>query len=203
MTFKTKLKTTESSDCTRNFGLSKEEFDQMIEQMKNGDERIFEKIFLSHFSDCMIYLKNNYKIQHSEAYDISMDTLIDFRKGLHEGKYKYGNLRFLFTKMATQRLIKEKKKTSKIDLLDEFFEIEQETEVDNEKGIKILKRAWEKLDAKSQSLLKQYYFDKMKLTEIAVLENKTHAAIRKQKERALSSLRKNYNRFSTPSLNHL
>lgn len=203
MTLIAKLKNKASTDLKRNFGLTESEFDLMIEQMRNGNEIIFEKIFLSHFSDCMMYLKVNYNIQHSHAYDLSMDTLLDFRKGLHLGKYKYGNLRFLFTKMATQRFIKQKKKSLKVDLLDEFFDIELETDIDNQDEIKTLQRAWARLDNKSQSLLKQFYVEKMKLSEIAILENKSHTAIRKQKERALTTLRKNYNRFSTPSLNNL
>jgi len=203
MTFIPKLKTREVSEAKRNFGLSETDFNQMVEQMKNGNEKIFERIFLSHFSDCMIYLKTNYGIQHCEAYDISMDTLIAFRTGLFNDKYKYGNLRFLFTKMASQRLIKEKKKSSKVDLLDNFFEIEEEVDIDNEDEVKLLQKAWAKLDLKSQSLLKKFYIDKMKLTEITILENKSHSAIRKQKERSLISLRTNYNRFSAPLLNNL
>lgn len=200
MTFISKLKTRKAPSLDHNFGLSEDDFYQMIELLKNGDERIFEKIFLDHFSECMNYLIRNYKCEQAEAYDISMDTLIDFRTGLFHDKYKYGNLRFLFTRMATQRLIKAKRKTANVKLLDEFFDIEQEVEFNNEEELRKLQLAWSRLDPKSQTLLKQFYIDKTKLSEIADNLNKSHCSVRKQKERAVIALKQNYFQFNDPAI---
>lgn len=201
MTFKSKLKTRKSPTTQRNFGLTEEDFCEMVSLMKDGNEKLFEKIFLSHFSECMNFLKTNYKINHSEAYDISMDTLLSFRKGLMKDKFRYGNLRFLFTRIATQKLIKEKRKTSKLAFIDELLEMEEKISVSNEEELKFLEQAWSKLDQKSQSILKLFYFDKMKLSEIADAQSKSHCAIRKQKERSIIALRKNYLKISSPTTN--
>lgn len=203
MTLTTKPITRRSPTTERNFGLTEEQFFEMISKMKLGDENLFEKIFLAHFSDCMSFLKKNYNISHELAYDISMDTLLTFRQGLFHDKYSYGNLRFLFTRMATQLLFKEKKKSAKVTAMEESIEIEEELTINNDEELKFLELAWKNLDEKSQSILKLFYFDKMKLTEIAKLKNKSHSAVRKQKERSIIALKKNYHLFSNPSINRL
>ena len=183
-----------------NFNLTEVEFHHLVDELKHGREDLFEKIFLSHFSDCMSYLKSNYRIPHSEAYDLSMDTLIDFRAGLISNKYTYGNLRYLFTKMASQRLYKNKKKESRITITNECPEIEDIIEEPNDEDKYILKKAWMSLEPKSQSLLKKFYYDKMKLKEIGEAENISHSAIRKQKERSIIALRNKFIQLKKASL---
>lgn len=203
MSFISKLKTRKVPNAERNFGLTEKDFNEMVVNMRQGDEKLFEQIFLSHFSSCMQFLKTNYKVDHSVAYDISMDTLMDFREGLTQNKYSYGNLRFLFTRMATQRLIKEKRKSSKLQLVDEFSDVEDENPVDFQEELNFVRQALAKLDPKKQHLLKQFYFNKLKLKEIASTENKSHCAIRKQKERSIIALKNNYLSISKPKINRL
>jgi len=88
-----------------NFGLSVAEFNQLAAQLADGDIQLFEQIFLSHFEFCMLYVINKYSASRDEAYDCTMDTLLDFRQKIIDGKVKYGNLRFLFTRMAGNRYV--------------------------------------------------------------------------------------------------
>lgn len=38
----------------QNFGLTKVQFEEMIDQLKGGNEALFERIFLSHFKNAEI-----------------------------------------------------------------------------------------------------------------------------------------------------
>jgi len=182
-----------NGDSHKNFGLELDDFELLVSKLKNGDESIFEQIFLHHFGSCMAYLKSNFKISHTEAYDITMDTLLDFRVGLINDKYRYGNLRFLFTRMASQRYFKISKKNSKIvsDLIDqnEIPIIDLEDKIEKEENYRILDLALNSMDHKKQSLLTQFYYKGKKLVDISKARNKKHGTIRKTKERSLNDLR--------------
>lgn len=183
-----------------NFGLTEGEFKVMANELSSGNEDLFERIFLSHFSDCLTYLKSNFNTPHNEAYDITMETLIDFRHGLLNEKFKYGNLRYLFTKMASQKLFKIRKKEAKITIIDECPEIEDVIQNSNEEDLNILQKAWSSLDLKSQLILKKFYFNKMKLKDISESENIGYSAIRKQKERSIIALKTKFIQLKKASI---
>jgi len=176
----------------KNFGLTKDKFNELRQGLLKGDDSLFEKIFLSHFEDCMAYLKSNFSINNEEAYDVSMDTLLEFRKYLISGKIDYGNLRFLFTRMASQRLFKVKKKDAKIDFQEKLPEtIDMEQKFDDE-DLLVLNKAWAKLSEKCKTLLKQFYYENQKLSDIALNIGVNAATLRKQKERCVNSLREKF-----------
>ena len=86
----------------KNFNLRPTEFDQMAKELKLGNDQLFQKCILQHFPDCTAYLKRKFRATPTEAYDATVDTLVEFAKKIRQGKIQYGNLRFLFTKMASQ-----------------------------------------------------------------------------------------------------
>ena len=179
----------------KNFGLSEPDFLKMVEACRKGDDSMYEKIFLHHFSDCMEYLKRHYKASGEDAYDASMETLLEFLKKLKSGKITYGNLRFLFTKMAGQIYLKWIKKESKKDSIEGLDLIEERAIIDQE-DLKILNQAWSHLDQDCQILLKAFYYDKIPLNKIAENSGKTPASVRKQKQRCMEKLRKLFRQFS-------
>ncbi len=170
----------------QNFGLTSTQFDLLIEQVKNGNEDMFEKIFLSHFSDCRNYLINTYKADHEIAYDITMDTLLEFRKKILLNKITYGNLRYLFTKIASQLYIKYQNKES---LLKNYITDEGEDTSKWHENIVELEKAWKLLEPAEKNLLEKHYYLDIPLNKIAEAENKSDVSIRKQKQRALDKLR--------------
>ena len=169
-----------------NFGLSQVEFEEMVNDLKKNKTQIFEQIFLNHFDDCLMYLKKFRGASHQDAYDASMDTLLEFRRRLVEGKLKYGNLRFLFTRMAVQ--IYQKNLKHFLPETDTIPHSLVETPIDQE-VLEQLNEAWKELGAACQQLLTWHYYGKMKLKEIAEQEQKSALAIRKQKERCLKKLK--------------
>ena len=95
---------------SKNFGLTEATFERMRQDLRANDTLFFEKVFVEQFKETMAYVKREYRAAHEDAYDATMDALMDFRKRFVQGKLRYGNLRFLFTRMATQTYIRNKKK---------------------------------------------------------------------------------------------
>ena len=175
----------------KNFGLSPSDFDQLVSNLKRNETDFFERVFLRHFEDCINFLQKQQKASYNDAYDASMDALIQFRRLLVEGKLKHGNLRYLFTKMASQIYVKNIKKFQLQDLSERDMEVIQDTDpITTEENIALLNVVWKKLAVPCQELLKLHYYSKMKLTEIAEYQEKTPTAIRKQKERCIAEIRK-------------
>ncbi len=170
----------------QNFGLTKIEFDAVVDKLKQGDESLFECIFLSHFEDCISFLIKHYKIGHEIAYDIAMDTLIAFRQKLMTDKISYGNLKYLYTKIAGQIYLKSLAKDNKIKSgITEAIEIEDEIE----DKLTALKDAWTTMNADDRKLLENFYYLDIPLNKIAEIEKKSDTALRKQKQRAMEKLR--------------
>lgn len=178
----------------QNFGLSKIEFENIVSQLKQGNESLFEKIFLSHFEECSSFLKKNFKAPCEIAYDITMDTLIEFRFKLLTDKITYGNLRYLFTKMAGQFYLKSIAKDNRIK--EAIIPLSDEVDEYEDKLI-ALKNAWKSLSNEDKKLLENYYYLDIPLNKMAELGDKSDAALRKQKQRAVDKLRqiffKNFN----------
>lgn len=176
---------------SKNFGLSEKGFTEMCGALRHGNEELFEQVFLQHFKDCVHYLMKNYSLSHEDAYDTSMDTLIHFRKKLIEGKIAYGNVRFLFTKMASQIYIKSKNKLKRVDGLT----YNSESTI-NEEELIILEKSIEDLGEECQDLLKLNFYEKMTVAEIAIIKNKNAASLRKTKQRCLLKLKNLFAKYN-------
>ena len=68
----------------------------MLGQLHQGNEEIFESIYLKQFEPAMNYLKKRFNAAHENAYDVVMQTMADFFDRLKEGKIKYGNFTIPF-----------------------------------------------------------------------------------------------------------
>lgn len=171
----------------KNFGLSLKEFEDLVDRLKQGDTQLFKSIFVHHFSSCMEYLQKSYSGSRDDAYDATMHTMLEFRRRLVENKIHYGNLRFLFTKMASQYYQRHiaGKQTGSLDRLEIA---DQPDDTYDQEDLDQLSQAWKLLDEKCQTLLKMNYYGGMKLTDIAEQFSKSPAALRKQKERCKSKL---------------
>lgn len=177
----------------KNFGVTKIEFQQLVEELRNGNDRLFERIFFSHFGDCIAYVKRMYSATYDDAYDATMDAALDFRLRLIDDKIKYGNLRYLFTKMATQYYLRNKKKFRITEI--EESEIIEPDQIDEDDVI-ILRSAWSQLDQECKSLLSMNFYSNMKLSVIAEIKGKTPSAVRKQKERCIKKLMDFFSKLS-------
>lgn len=179
-----------------NFDLSEEEFQQMLVALQKGDEKLFEKVFLSHFKACSRFLEDRFKATPTDAYDASMEALLKFHQRLKDGKISYGNLRYLFTQMAGQIYLKSKRLPQPQTLPDNFDIIDEPTENFSKETLAIFGQAWDKLCINCQGLLQAFYYQKTPLIEIARQTHKTDVALRKQKQRCLEKLRKAFQKLA-------
>jgi len=161
----------------QNFGLSEAEFHEMVEAMRNGDTVFFERVYLSHFENCINYLigKNHsiYWKKYEQAYTATMQALLEIRRELIEGKIAYGNLRFYFTKRAKMKLYKITKKAEvDIDILDRDFKKDQNflDAILSRELSATIKKALAKLGGKCQRLIQMKYGQGLTWLRIAVEE---------------------------------
>jgi len=175
------------SNPDKNFGLSPADFEQLLRQLNRGDESLYERIFLAHFGDCMQYLKMQCKASHNDAYDATMEATALFLERLQAGKVSYGNLRFLFTRMAVQIYFRWVKNIQS-PLLCSLIDIGEE-EASYEPLLPLLKTVWPLLQAKDRSLLEAFYFEGRTLKTLAQCMGTTPATLRKRKQRGLERLR--------------
>jgi RNA polymerase sigma factor (sigma-70 family) len=177
----------------KNFDLSSEEFELLVNHLRGGDLGLFKQIFLRHFSECTWYLQRNYSSSPEDAYDASMDTMLDFRQRLVDGKITYGNLRYLFTRMASQVYLRKYRKVkADMEVDHEILLLEEPLDM-TEDDFKILDKAWSQLSKECQDLMRLNYYQGLKLSEIAEKWTKPATAIRKQKERCKQHLIQLYN----------
>ena len=179
-----------------NFNLSSEEFDQMLAALQNGDDSLFEQIFLSHFKACCRFLEDRFQASPTDAYDASMEALLKFHKRLKAGKIRYGNLRYLFTQMAGQIYLKWKRVPQPQAIPDNFDLIDEPGDRFDRETMINFGNAWQKLCQNCQGLLQAFYYEKTPLVEIAKKTGKTDVALRKQKQRCLQQLRKHFQQIA-------
>ncbi len=183
----------------KNFGLSEKQFNQMIEEMRLDNNVLFESIFLSHFKDCIAFLKQKYGANYNDAYDATMDTLLEFRLRIIDGKVRYGNVRYLFTKMATQVYMRNRKNYVARDVEED--DLKADDVQLNHDELHQLSQAWQELSDACQRLFKLHFYGNMKLSEIAKDDDRTPLSVRKQKIRCLNKLLTAYSKRNKSTIN--
>jgi len=187
----------QNSLSEKNFGLSETEFQGLAEALAQGDQRLFERVFLAHYKDCLHYLMRKDGLPHEEAYDLMMDTLLIFRDLIIAGKIRYGNLRYLFTRMARQAHLREKKKNDRMTCLTEVsLELPEEEPELSQEEFDLLSRAFKSLGEDCRRLLRSFYYLRQSLKDIATEENRAPATVRKQKSRCVATLRRYFYHIS-------
>ena len=178
----------------QNFGLTQTEFDNMATALRAGDKSMFEVVFFAHFAACRSFVARTYGASAEDAYDATMDTLMDFYHKLIEGKIQYGNLRYLFTKMAGQCYLKSRHHRSETQKIPGHALLSSDDSLDHDAD-RILDKAWEKLCEECRHILKSFYYDRKNLYVLATEMGKDHTAMRKQKQRCVDKLRAHFMRF--------
>ncbi len=181
----------------KNFGLSEAEFLHLQSALQEGEEKLFERVFLAHFNDCMSYLIRKDDATHQEAYDITMDSFLHFRNLLAAYKVTYGNLRYLLTRMARQRLYRKRKQhPDHLDLTQLGPEIPDEAIIFTTEEFDLLSRAFKSLGQDCRELLQAFYFHKRSLKELAEEQSVSAPALRKRKSRCVATLKKYFHHLS-------
>lgn len=178
----------------KNLNLTKAEFVNLVEGLRNGNEQLIEQTYLAHFSKCISFLKMKTKCTKEEAYDSCMDALYQIREDLIKGKIIYGNLASYFTSRAIVKLYAQRKKNkiNTLPLLEELDHIDETSTDDDlirEDLNQIVRDAINELGSECREIIKQYYYEELKLNEIATQFDKSHQAMRQQVTRCRNKLK--------------
>ena len=173
-----------------NFGLSKEQFDSLVLKLKKDDESLLTHIVENHFKSCIYYLTYNYKISESSAYDICLDTMLIFRKKILLDKISYGNLTYLFTRMAKNIYIDIQKSRNRVeDAIKQFSERDDLYKENEDLFFELLDKSVHELDSDNQKLLNDIYYSNKDIHLLAQENNISYPALRKRKQRMISKLK--------------
>lgn len=162
----------QSFDPSKNFGLSYDDFNEKRKKLLSGDETLFEIIYKSHFEKCRSFLVRKMGAESSQAYDITLETLLKFRRNLLNGKLNYGNLAALFTIDARNtwlRMQRREQKNEHILLDDEEMDRADDEATDPFEVSRIdqLKSALQKVGSDCYELLNWHYYLKIPFRAIA------------------------------------
>jgi RNA polymerase sigma factor (sigma-70 family) len=178
----------EKSQAEKNFGLTPEQFDLLVTKLREGDHSLYETVFMQHFQSCINYVMFRCKAEYTDAYDASMDAMLNLCRRIKQGKIQYGNLRYLFTRVACEHYRLRSKSEIKLEPL-EMTIVNKALEQLPDDTLELLGEALKKVKPPCQTLLRSFYFDQKSLKELAALAGRTEVALRKQKQRCLAGLR--------------
>ncbi len=159
-------------DAKKNFGLSPDAFNEHLEKLRRGDEMLFEIIFKSHFEMCRSFLVRKMGAGNDVSYDITLETLMKFRKNLLIGKIQYGNMAALFTIDARNNYLRWREKETRYDEVsvesqEQVLTDETDDTSLNMERVQNLKRALLNIGKDCYELLNWHYYLKMTLRTIA------------------------------------
>lgn len=176
-----------------NFGLSKADFCRAVDKLKNGDDSFFTNHMVHQLPESMRYLQYRFNLSNEDAYDICMNTFLEFRRKLLAGKITYGNLRYLFTRMCLNNFIDGESEKSKIaSAINVFLGTEVEYEPVEEKFFQFLDKAIDLLPEDQKELLQEVYYSGKSLQTIADEQSLSYPNLRKKKERIIRKARALY-----------
>lgn len=181
-------------EADKNFGLTEAQFNDLLADLREGDERLFEHIYLQQFDYCVSKLRHFDGLDERDAYDATIEGLIRCRELLLAGKLRYGNLRYLFVTITRQTYRKEQRRQLPFLALNEWSDDHAlpESTSFTEQDRQLLERAYRSLGRPCRQLLQQVYFKQRKLRDIAADGQQSYAALRQQKSRCVKQLRKYY-----------
>ncbi|MDF1696930.1 MAG: hypothetical protein P1U56_13895 [Saprospiraceae bacterium] len=172
-----------------NFGLNQQEFEDYVEKTKKGDESFFVLLSQVHFGPCIAFLQAKFKITYGTAYDVCMDTMLKFRTKILKDKIKYGNLNYLYTRMASNIYLDSKKHKNRLEDAMSYFTSDDEYKKNEDDFLDVLDIAMERLDEENRTLLKAIYFEENDLHKMAETRNISYPTLRKRKQRMLEKLK--------------
>ena len=190
----------------KNMGLSRAEFKDLVEQLKNGNEALIEKVYLVHFKRTTSFLRNRTSCTVEQAHEATLEALIEIRKELIGDRIFYGNLGYYFTKRAKNKLYKihqkEKDTTTPIEGMDFKDPVNFEDTIYSKQIQHSVAEALDKMCPDCQQILRLFYYEELGFKEIAKMMNKKHDAVRQEARRCRDKLRKHlgahfYKQFST------
>ena len=169
---------------------------EIINQLRSGDEQALARIYESYRNEFISWLINRYKCDVEQARDHYQFAVLKLYENVISGKLSELNstLKTYLFAIGKNKVL-ESKKTATRFVDDSLVTLKQEDEIEDlkEKENKLItiEKCLEKLGDPCQSLLKQFYFYKKSMDEIATSFNYNNRDTAKNlKFKCLQRLRK-------------
>ena len=181
----------QTTQLNQNFGLTEDEFIELVKRLRAGDETLFEHIFRKHFDSCRKFLIFEKGVPNEDAYDLTIDTILEFRDLLIAGKVNYGNMRYLFTRIAYTTWLKQNGRKMPTTELDDLpLSIADENSLDwDEDSHAALAKAWGGLENKCQDTLRLRYYEGLQIQQIADLRDAKPNSVTQEGKRCMAALK--------------
>lgn len=156
----------------KNWGLTEAVFSRLLEELKEGDERTFQKIFTENFPKYCNYIRKDFKLSYDDASDVTIEAFVKIHRLLCESRVSYGNLE-AYTMQCIRNeyrmLLRKRKQLPESDV--EFNQLEILDEAYDESTLQQFEQAFSQLGGDCRSLLQQHYFQKISHREIGQILN--------------------------------
>lgn len=140
----------------------------LVRRMKQGDDAAFDQFVRRHYEDILRYCGYHCQDQNY-AEDLTQEVFVRFFARLSEYHYKGKTKNYLYT-IAGNLCKNYYKKQREIPVTDDILAGSGETETGHEEGVTerlAMERALDRLPLQLKSVIELYYFQELKLREIA------------------------------------
>ncbi len=178
----------------KNFGLAEGEFEVLISRLEQGDEALFERVFVRQYWKLVRRLQASHRTDLADAEDAVMDGLLHFRKILVARKVTWGNLEaYLFRIIVTDFQKKQKRnRETAVESFAENLANDDDTPGFSTEELDAFKKAWDSLCEKCSTVLRSFYYDELPHQRIAEILGKRQDAVKQDKHRCIEKLRKHF-----------
>ncbi len=185
---------TESTHSTeKNFGLSEAQFEDMLHSLEQGDEALFERVFVKQYWKMVRRLQASHRAEQADAEDAVMEGLLGFRNILIARKVTWGNLEAYLNRIIVTDFQKKQKRNREtpVESFAENLAADDDAGFSTEE-LAAFKKAWDSLCDKCSGILQRFYYEELPHFQIAELLGKSPEAVKQDKHRCIQKLRKHF-----------
>ncbi len=167
----------------------------IIARLKSGDEEALKTLYLTNKKPFFLFAAR-YQINKDELLDIYQDVFIAFCQNVKNGKIDHlksdiTTYMFAIGKFMIFKRLKSRTDDIPVDELAAFgIEMEDIDEIDHQSQLDELRAAIKNLGQQCQNILRLFYFEEKKISEIQLILNySTKDVLKAQKSRCLKQLK--------------
>lgn len=168
--------------------MKQRDLEELLRQMKDGDNSGLNSIFMTHARYCISGLVKKHSCSREDAEDIYADSVLNFREKLIDGRIEYlTDLKsYLFATCNNMFLARLKRASRVMKAVHELSNAAENIEMDGdnesqfrEELLDTVNEALDQLQEKCREMLQMFYFQKLSLDEIANRFNMANANVAK------------------------
>ncbi|MDX2068425.1 MAG: sigma-70 family RNA polymerase sigma factor [Haliscomenobacter sp.] len=153
----------------KNWGLGVADFLVLLDELENGKEQAFQKIFIQNYQKYRNYALKNLNISYDDAADVTTEAFVKIHRLLLERRIEYGNLEGYIMQIIRNEYLMLLRKRKQMPLSDiEITSLGLTEEEYDETTLQHFELAFEQLDEACRTLLQRHYFQKTPHREIGI-----------------------------------